>query len=219
VASRSERKGRPSRNWTEKVVRAGDALHYTIYFENVATATAPAQEVFNHRHADTDLDWTSLRFGEVAFGNIVIPVTIDDYQFTARQNVPDYRPVVTNTWWVDVSGELDPASGVVHWVCERSIRRPVNYLKMPLPASCRRKMGVGEARDMLAFSVKPKSNVSIGTQITNEASIVFDTNEPILTNRVWNIIDYVSDLAIDVFRSTTFNPTWRVDNIHYSTGQ
>ncbi len=40
----------------------------------------------------------------------------------------------------------------------------------------------------VAFSIKPKPGLSVGTQIENTASIVFDFNTPIITNTTQNVI-------------------------------
>lgn len=38
------------------------------------------------------------------------------------------------------------------------------------------------------FRIKPRANLPLGSEITNEASIYFDFNEPIITNRTWHTI-------------------------------
>jgi len=40
----------------------------------------------------------------------------------------------------------------------------------------------------VVFSVYPKSNLPEGTVITNQASIIFDSNEPVITNEVLNTV-------------------------------
>jgi len=40
------------------------------------------------------------------------------------------------------------------------------------------------------FSLKPKAGIPVGSRVTNSASIVFDTNDPIETNEVWNTLGY-----------------------------
>ena len=42
---------------SQHFVPGDEALQYEIYFENVATATAPAQEITVSDTLDSDLDW------------------------------------------------------------------------------------------------------------------------------------------------------------------
>ena len=46
----------------------------------------------------------------------------------------------------------------------------------------------GRGEGHVSFTIRPRADVQAGTVVTNIASIVFDTNEPILTNQVWNTI-------------------------------
>ncbi|MBL7779526.1 MAG: T9SS type A sorting domain-containing protein [Chitinophagales bacterium] len=46
-----------------------------------------------------------------------------------------------------------------------------------------------ESHGYIKYSIKPNSNVSNGTLVTNRADIYFDFNPPILTNTVYNTLD------------------------------
>jgi uncharacterized surface anchored protein len=69
---------------------------------------------------------------------------------------------------------LDPETGEL----------PEDALAGFLPPNDASRRGEGH----VSFSIKPKSNLSVGTLITNTASIVFDTNAAIATNTVTNTI-------------------------------
>jgi hypothetical protein len=43
----------------------------------------------------------------------------------------------------------------------------------------------------VSFSIQPRPGVSLGTRITNTASIVFDTNPAMQTNEVWNTLGVI----------------------------
>ena len=47
---------------------------YTVHFENVSTATAPAQQVRVTDQLASNLDWRSFRLREIAFGDRVIAI-------------------------------------------------------------------------------------------------------------------------------------------------
>ncbi len=54
---------------TQRFVKPGEWLDYTVYFENKSTAAAPAQEVTVTHQLSKWLDWSSLELGEIAFNN------------------------------------------------------------------------------------------------------------------------------------------------------
>ncbi len=61
-----------------------------------------------------------------------------------------------------------------------------NFNNIMLPDS-----GVNEpsSHGFVSYSIRPKSNLANGTQITNTAGIYFDFNLPVVTNTTLNIID------------------------------
>ena len=172
----------------QQIVTVNDELRYTVYFENVATATAPAQEVFIVDELDPDLDWQSFRVAEVAFGNQVVSAQESTSQFYARATVPDHRSGVNKNWWVDITTQINYQNGQVNWIFRtldpETGELPEDALAGFLPPNDASRRGEGH----VSLSIKPKSNISVGTLITNTASIVFDTNAAIATNTVTNTI-------------------------------
>jgi uncharacterized repeat protein (TIGR01451 family) len=182
----------------DSIVTVDDALNYEVYFENVITATAPAQEVFIEDYLDPDLDWSSFHFTQVAFGNTIVPITAHDFVYSGQQTIPDYRPTITKTWWVDISGELNPATGRIRWVFRTLDPETGELPTDPLAGFLPPEDGTGRGQGFVSFSVKPKPTVPLGTVITNQASIVFDTNAPIVTNQVTNTIGTIADLSLSM---------------------
>lgn len=172
------------------IIVPGDRIEYTIYFENVITATAPAQEVFITDLLSIDLDWNTIRFEEVAFDKTI--VAIDDgggNQFQTRQQIVDYRDGDNRTWWVDIFGILDPSTGLVEWTFRtldpETGDLPIDALAGFLPPNDDTKRGEGH----VTFSILPKADIPLGTEIRNKASIIFDINDAIITNEVRRVID------------------------------
>jgi uncharacterized repeat protein (TIGR01451 family) len=58
--------------------------------------------------------------------------------------------------------------------------------------------GTGRGQGWVKFGVRPKSDAPFGTVITNVASIVFDSNEPIATPPVWNTLGDIPSLAASI---------------------
>ncbi|MFO7538973.1 MAG: RHS repeat-associated core domain-containing protein [Chloroflexota bacterium] len=180
----------------QNTISVDEDLHYTVYFENIITATAPAQEVFILDQLDVDLDWFTFQSTEFAFGDIVVAVPPGVANYTTQVTIPDYRPNVHTTWLVDITVEINYDTGAVQLTF-----RTLDPLTGELPDDALAGFlppedGTGRGQGHVSFSIMPKPTAPLGTVITNEASIIFDTNEPIVTNQVWNTIGLIADLAL-----------------------
>jgi hypothetical protein len=163
-----------------------EPLRYTIMFENdPVLATAPAQEVVITDALDTalvDLDTFSL--GPIVFGDrqVFPPAGAQDY-FTEV----DLRP--GQNLLVRVRALLERATGVVTWRFTSLDPDTLDFPEDPfagfLPPNVSPPAGDGS----VAFSVKAKPLLPSGTQVCNDADIVFDTNPPIVTPPWCNGID------------------------------
>jgi RHS repeat-associated protein len=172
---------------SEHFVRAEQTLPYTIRFENDPEfATAAAQEVFVTHQLDADLDWSSVELGEFGFGPVMIdvPQGLQAYQTRVNYQNEDGSPLL-----VDVTASLDLATGILSWIF-----RSVDPLTGFLPAGVfdgflpvNDETGVGEG--FVRYFVRSKPNLSTRTTIDQQASIVFDINEPVITNTYTNTID------------------------------
>lgn len=92
------------------------------------------------------------------------------------------------SWWLDLEVALDHATGRVLWTF-RSLdpqtgELPTDALAGFLPPND----ATGRGQGQVAFAIRPQPGTPDGTPITNSASIVFDLNEPVVTNQVWNTI-------------------------------
>ncbi len=164
-------------------------LIYTIFFENVmsGTLTVPAQEVFVSDQLSNKLDWSTLRFEEVAFGDTVLPLESTGSGFQTQVQVSDYRYPTTTTWTVDVSGQIDD-NGKIDWTFRtldpKTGLLPTDVAAGFLPVND----ATGRGEGHVTFSIEQKPNLAEGTVITNMANIVFDTNNAIATNIYTNTI-------------------------------
>jgi uncharacterized repeat protein (TIGR01451 family) len=164
-------------------VRPGEAIRYTIHFENVASASAAAQEVTITDPLDPNLDWSSFRPLQFAFNDAVIDVPADVQQYAGVAYVSsDPNPVLTSV-------ALDPKTGVVTWSMQ-SVDPVTGWLPEDpfagfLPPNDAQHRGEG----FVSFSVLPRANVPSGIALTNQAAIVFDVNAPIVTPVAVNRFD------------------------------
>ncbi len=176
-------------------VAVSDTLRYAVYFENESSATAPAQEVEVVDYLDPDLDWSTFRFEEAAFGSRIIP-TEGTTEFYVRQVITDYRETMTKTWWVDITGDFNPDTGRVEWTFRTLDPETGEPPTDPLAGFLPPNNDTGRGEGHVAFSIRPRAASPSGTELTNRATIVFDTEEAIATNEVSNVVGSVYKLYL-----------------------
>jgi len=162
-----------------------DPLRYTVFFENLETAAAPAQEVIITDQLDTvNMDLSTLSLGPISFGNKeVIP---PPGASTFATNV-DLRP--DKNLIVRVTTSLNPNTGLLTWRFASIDPTTGNPPEDPLVGFLPPNVNPPEGDGSVLFTVMPKKGVATGTEIRNKARIIFDANEPIDTPEWFNTID------------------------------
>jgi len=163
-----------------------EPLRYTILFENDALlATAPAQEVVVTDALDTTkLDLDTFSLGPIVFGEhqVFPPAGAQDF-FTDVDLRPEQNLLVR------IRALLERATGVVTWrftsLDPDTLDFPEDALAGFLPPNVNPPAGDGG----VSFTVKAKPLLPSGTQVCNDADIVFDVNPPIVTEPWCNGID------------------------------
>jgi hypothetical protein len=171
---------------------ADKPLPYTIFFENLEGASAPAQEIVVVDHVDTRLfDLNTLVFGPIVFGetSVVPSVAAKEVDTTV-----DLRP--SRRLLVKVRASVDRASGAARWslssIDPATGEAPTDPLVGFLPPNVKPPQGTGS----VMFWVNPLSDLATDVSMRNSASIVFDDNPPIATN-VWvNTIDATPPVSL-----------------------
>ncbi len=164
-----------------------ETLPYTIRFENIDTATAPAQEVFVTHQLDADLDLSTFELDDIGFGDSFVIDVPNGLQSFATS--VDYQNIDGSPLRVDVLADLDADSRTVSWTF-RSIDPATGLLPEGvfdgfLPPN----VNPGEGEGFVSYAIRANSGLTTGTTIDQQASIVFDVNDPILTNVYTNTID------------------------------
>jgi hypothetical protein len=163
-----------------------EPMRYAIYFENVETATAPAQDVVISDQLDiSKFDLSTFRFGPVTFGkNFGAAPPPGASEWTADV---DLRP--TKNLVVRVIAGLDQLTGLITWrffSLDPQTMQPTEDASAGfLPPNKNAPEGDGA----VTFTVKAKPSLATGTQIRNKARVVFDNNAPIDTPEWLNTID------------------------------
>ena len=165
---------------TERFVKPGEWMTYTVYFENQPNATASAQEVWVTNPLSEWLDWSTFEMGEVAFNNQI------DLGLVGLQNGTSEAKMNGTNLNVRTEVSLDTSKGEVSWYLR--IVDPDAQLGWPedpfagfLPPNDETHCGEGH----LTYRVKVREDAPKGARIDNSATIIFDYNDPIETDPAW----------------------------------
>ena len=192
-----------------KMVGNQQRLSYQVQFENdPGLATAPAQVVRINLPLSAAFDPQQFRLGSFGWANNTYPVPANSSSYTTLVDMPDslgYDVRVLGT--VDVVGRrlvwqfetIDPATGVA----------PADPNKGFLLLN----NATGRGQGFVNYTIKASPAAVTGDTLAAQATIVFDTNPPLATNRWKNVLDAAapsSRLAAlpATFAGTTVPLTW-----------
>jgi hypothetical protein len=159
-----------------RLIGAQQLLPYSIQFENLQSATAPAQEVVVIDALDgTKLDLNTVTLGRIKFGRRAngLPWTVEPPPgLTSYTTLVDLRPELSLK--VRVGFNFDRATGQTAWsmisLDPVTGQPPTDPLVGFLPPNVTSPQGEGN----VSLTVMPKPGLGGGTQISNQASIDFD---------------------------------------------
>ena len=198
-----------------------ELLPYMVHFENMPSASAPAQQVFVTDQLDTSkFDLNTFSLGPITFGTHTInpppglkhfttdvlfdvdgnPATGDDDMLVRIVADLETDPLSANYGKFTCNYiSIDPLTGLL----------PTDPTRGFLPPNVTPPDGEGSVQ----FTISAMPGLADGAVIPNGASIVFDANAPILTPIWQNTLDQskpVSAVAAlpAVTTSTSFNVTW-----------
>jgi hypothetical protein len=161
-------------------------LNYTLYFQNEPGASASVQRAVATNPLNTGVvDPTTLRLATmiVAGYQVPIPSTFAPQVGLDRFDTNlDLRP--TQNLFVQIHVSLDPGTGLITWVFQ-SID-PTTGLPPIDPTVGFLAPG---ASVTLFLTVNPKPALPTGTQITDQATVIFDADQPMMTQPWTNTLD------------------------------
>lgn len=210
----------PGNNNDNKYVNYLTGYGYTINFENLASASAPAAYVEVTDTLDlTRFDISTFQTGSFGWGDSLVTV---DANRTDYSLLKDLRPAHPNQLRVDV--RLDTLTGVASWkfytVDTATLQLTADPAQGFLPPNVNGVEGTG----FVSYTIKPKSGVTSGIALDNKARIVFDDNAAILTP-VWeHIVDTTSPQSQvaalpPVVTTNDFVVNWSGTDAHAGVGE
>ncbi|MBK7673645.1 MAG: putative Ig domain-containing protein [Candidatus Accumulibacter sp.] len=165
-------------------VTAKEALPYTVRFENLATATAPAQQVTVTLPLDSDVDVNSFRLGDFGWGELDIHVPDGVAFYMNRIDL-----TASKGYLVDVVAGIDVQSHEVFWTLTAIDPNTGEIPDNPTVGFLPPNDADGAGEGYVNFTVKPGKSAGTGAVIDAKATIVFDINEPIDTPAIFNTVD------------------------------
>ncbi len=163
----------------QNYVATGQSLAYRVSFENMETATAPAQVVTISDPLSTNLDWATFQWTEIGFHDqfIIVPSNTQHFATEVPMSYNGTEFEVQVEAGIDlISGQvcaifrsIDPATGLPPSV-------DIGFLP---PED-----GTGRGQGHISYVVRPKPGLPTGTEIRNVAHISFDYQPAIATNQV-----------------------------------
>ncbi len=165
------------------------AMPYTIGFENVPSATAPAQVVSVTQQLDPNLDWNTFQLDSFGFGGQLysVPAGLKSYQTRIDAHS-------TTGVYVDVSAGLNEQTGLVTWtftsIDPTTFDVPLgNPEEGFLPPDANSVEGEG----FVSYTVQAKASDPTGTAINAKATVIFQAGLPDQTSLdtapIFNTID------------------------------
>jgi hypothetical protein len=184
-------------------------LPYTVEFENdPKRATAPAQDVSVTQTLDPNLDWSTFQLGDIHFGSetVSVPAGLQAYETQVNYQNQDGSPLR-----VDISAGLNLQTGVVTWtfhsVDPATGLLPQGVFDGFLPVDD----ATGRGEGSVNYLISPKADLTTGMSFQAQASVVFDTNDPLATNSYVNTIDAGAPTShVESLPATTRTPSFTV---------
>lgn len=163
-----------------RLVKPGEWMTYTVYFENKADATGAAQEVRVTQRLDPRLDWSTFELVDVAYRNQIEGALAGKASGTAES------ALAGTPYKVRTEAAYDAATGAAEWylriVDETTPDKwPADAYAGILPPNNAAHEGEGH----ITYRVKVREDAPDGARIDASATIVFDLNAPIATDPAW----------------------------------
>lgn len=171
---------------TKKWVSVNDRLPYQILFENDSNATAPVKKVTVTYPIDPKQDANTFQLGSFGFNNVNFTVPNGLNSYYQRLDLRDSLGL-----FVDVTAGLDGVNHRAFWIFQAIDPVTLTPTTDPLKGFLltRDTANPTHGNGFVNFSIKPISVANTGDTISAYASIVFDANDSMLTNRAFNTID------------------------------
>ena len=195
---------------TQRFVKPGEELTYTIYFENKTNATAAAQEVYVMNPLSEWLDWSTFKMHEVVFGDQIDLGLSDKSSGTSEVAMKGTNLVVRTELVLEENGDAgtrDACPYQAKWYMRivdptTDTGWPADIVAGFLPPNDETHRGEGH----ITYSICVRADAPANLVISNSADIVFDHNPSIKTDPAWwNTVAFYHTPKLDLGDGVTTN--------------
>lgn len=166
-------------------LNSNERLSYLIRFENLRSATAPAHTVLISDTLDTSvLDPKTIELGYVYFGDTIVTPASGQNSLLMEVGLSPRLP-----YTVRITSKYDSTSRILSWFFETLNSTTLEPITDPLGGFLPPNLTAPQGEGGVFFTIKTKSTTNTNVKIRNRASIIFDQNTPIITNRWENTAD------------------------------
>ncbi|HND23400.1 MAG TPA: putative Ig domain-containing protein, partial [Rhodocyclaceae bacterium] len=168
----------------DQFLPVGQALPYTVKFENPAAASSSVTEIRVASALDPSLDPTTFRLGDIKLGDVTIHIPSGRALFQGDFDLRNSKGYILR-----VSAGIDPTTSTASWVFQaidpdtgEVLQDATRGLLLPNAADGR---GTGQ----LGYTVQPKADLPSGTQISAQAVVRFNAIAPQETQKLTQTLD------------------------------
>ncbi len=163
-------------------VNGATPFNYQVHFENLDTATAPAQFVYIDDYIDTSkFDLSTFEFVSFGFGDTIVKAGVYGDEFGADIDLRPAQNIIART-----VGNFNPVNGQLTWNFYSLTTDSLRPVTDPLAGFLPPNVSPPEGEGFIEFRLQPKASLPHNDVVLNNASIVFDDNPAMITN-AWNI--------------------------------
>jgi hypothetical protein len=194
----------------EGYIKPQGSLPYTIYFENKPDASAPAHIVTVLDTLNKMYSREKFRFGAFGFGDeVYLPSSENPFAFAQDIQMNDEMVL-------RVSGDFDTKTGIITWLFQSLDPITMDIHEDPMQGFLPPNINSPEGEGFVSYTAFPLEKPIDGEVFENRAKIIFDANEPIITNTWVNTIDDVqpesSVAMLENISDRTFMVDWSGDD-------
>lgn len=168
-----------------RFITTGGPMRYVIRFENLETATAPAQTVTIRDTLDrTVFDPSTIELGFVGFGDTIALPPRGLSQWQTEVGLFPYKP-----YTVRITARYSDTTGVLTWYFQTLNPASLTPINNPTGGFLPPNVYPPQGQGAVFFTINTRPNIPTNTVIRNRASIIFDQNQQILTDAWINTAD------------------------------
>ena len=176
----------PSGHGEKNYIAKYNMMPYTILFENKSEATAPAHIVTITDTLDLSVfDISEFGFSSFGWGDTILsPPGNKLKEFSMDVDMRPELELITR-----ISARLDTLTGIIKWEFFSLNPATMDLEEDPFLGFLPPNVSSPEGEGFVSFFVGLKEELGTNDEIRNQAAIVFDANEPIITNEYLNTLD------------------------------